>query len=59
MAGRWTSFGIMDDEESLQSVIDRALRRASLPASDEAMAGIELQPPEPPPPLDLPFDDGD
>ncbi|MFC0680080.1 hypothetical protein ACFFGH_19775 [Lysobacter korlensis] len=49
----------MDDDEDLDAVIDRALRRASLPASDEARAGVPLHASEPPPPAGLPFDDGD
>jgi hypothetical protein len=48
-----------DEDDSLEAVIDRALRRASLPASDEAQAGVPLHATEPPPPTDLPFDDGD
>jgi hypothetical protein len=48
-----------DDVDDLQAAIDRALRRASLPASGEAQAGIELYPSDPPAPVDMPFDDGD
>jgi hypothetical protein len=48
-----------NDDDSLEAAIDRALRRASLPASDEAVAGVPLHPSEPPPAIDLPFDDGD
>jgi hypothetical protein len=46
-------------DDDLQSVIDRALRRASLPASSEAQAGIELHAADPPAPTPVPFDDGD
>ena len=47
------------EDDDLQSAIDRALRRASLPASDEARAGIELRPADPPAPTSPPVDDGD
>jgi hypothetical protein len=50
---------VEDGVDDLQAAIDRALRRASLPASSEAQAGVELHPSDPPAPVDLPFDDGD
>ncbi len=48
-----------EGDDDLEAVIDRALRRASLPASDDAQAGVPLHPSEAPPPADVPFDDGD
>jgi hypothetical protein len=48
-----------EDDDSLEAVIDRALRRASLPASDEAQVGVPMHPSEPPPSPGVPLDDGD
>ena len=56
----WSMVGIVEEhDDDLQSVIDRALRRSSLPTSDEALAGVPLQPADPPPPLEPLLDDGD
>lgn len=50
----------MDEDDDLEAVIDRALRRASLPASEDAHAGVPLHQGDAPAPVDVfHIDDGD